>query len=237
MPNYSEGLNLLWKIASIEAQNLKHQEIDPVDLMLGLLKIVDIEPEKIIRNPKSEALEIINKEVTEIKEIFQESMLVPSKTRRRLRRECFFQVHNIAYKDGIIHRSDLSKRIFTKAERYLFPEEKNIRPFHILKALLEEENPELDRVLLLVSFPIGSVRREIEKKVSNPNGLKHPSLPSFTNHPSASESLVGHCRRAIGYIELSMFAEAEEELRNVSASEKDHPAVKRLLEDIRHKRV
>jgi ATP-dependent Clp protease ATP-binding subunit ClpC len=152
MLNYSEGTNLLWKIASIEAQNLKHQEIDPVDLMLGLLKIVDIEPEKIIRNPNSDALESINKEVAEIKEIFQESLLVPSKTRRRLRRECFCQIHNIDYKDGIIHRSELSKRIFTKAERYLFPREKNIRPFHILKALLEEENPDLDRALLLVSW-------------------------------------------------------------------------------------
>ena len=154
MSKYSDGTNLVWKIAAIEAQNLNHQEIDPLDLMLGLLKIVDVDLEKIIQSPKPIELLEIKDEVTEIEQIFVNSGLVPAKIRRRLRRESFNQAHNVVYKNGIIHRSKLSKRIFSNAEGHLSSEETIIRPFHLLIALLEKHDADLDRALLMVSFPV-----------------------------------------------------------------------------------
>ncbi|MCE9588851.1 MAG: hypothetical protein K8R57_11130 [Verrucomicrobia bacterium] len=236
MSKYSDGINLVWKIAAIEAQNLNHQEIDPLDLMLGLLKIVDVVLEKIIHSPKPIELLEIKDEVTEIEQIFINSGLVPAKIRRRLRRESFNQAHNVVYKNGIIHRSKLSKSIFSNAEGHLSSEEPTIRPFHLLIALLEKHDADLDRALLMVSFPVSSVLRQIAKKLPSSEGLKHPSIPTLSNYTTGSESLMRHCRAAIGYIELSMFVEAEGELKKIDPTEQEHPAVKRLREDIRHKR-
>jgi hypothetical protein len=233
---YSKGTDLVWKIAAIEAQNLKHQQIDPVDLMLGLLKIVDVEPEGLMRFTKSEEILKIKSEITEIQQIFLSCGIIPSKTRRRLRRESLNHAQNVVYKDGVIHRSELSKRIFSDAVSHLLSNEKNIRPIHLLSALLEKQDPDLDRSLLIVSFPVSSVLHQIVRKETPADGLKHPSLPAVSNQLSGSESLMRHCRAAIGYLELSMFDEAEEELNKIELTEQGHPAVKRLRNDIRDKR-
>jgi ATP-dependent Clp protease ATP-binding subunit ClpA len=236
MSTHSAGLLLIWKIAAIEAQNLRHQEINPVDLMLGLLKIVDLEPGKLTRNLKPDCLHELHDEVTQIKQIFINSGLFPAKTRRRLRRESFHNVHNVDYKDGVIHRSFISKKIFKNAEKHLLPNENAIKPLHLLVALLNKQDADLERALLLVSFPVSSVKQEIAKKIPPSEELKHPSLPPPSNHTTGSEYLMRHCRAAIGYIELSMFIEAEEELNKIDQTEQVHPVVMRLREDIRQER-
>jgi len=232
MPNYSSGTNIVWRIAAVEAQNLRHQEIDPVDLMLGILKLVDVEIGKIAGRKKDDSIGDINSEVNEIKSIFLESGLVAVKTRRRLRRESVHQLQNTDYKSGVIHRSPRLKDVFRRAETFLSSTEKIIKPIHLLAALLDKKESEFKRLLMLVNFPVSSLEANLGKKLtSNSEGGIQPTLPSDTTH-SGTEELIRHCRAAIGYLELNMKDEALSELNQIPDTEKNHVMVKKLLQEI-----
>ena len=235
MLKYSDATSLVWKIAAIEAQNLKHQEIEPVDLMLALLKAVDIEIEKLADTKSVEAMADLNSGVGELKCIFVESGVMPVKTRRRLRREA---VHHqkTDYKGGVIHRSTRSKDVFKRAENFLSTNEKMIRPIHLLAALLDKAESDLDRVLLLVNFPASLLKALLcNKLASNSDRLIYPTLPSIPMQPTGSEDLLRHCRAAIGYLELSMKDEAKSELQKIPLSEQGHPMVRHLLSEVEEK--
>jgi len=233
MANYSSATNIVWRIAAVEAQKLKHQEIEPVDLMLGLMKLVDLELQKLSDQNTAETRAALTTQVGELKCIFQESGLEPAKTRRRLRRESVHHIQNIEYKSGVIHRSTQSKDVFIRAGNLLLADEKEIKPIHLLAALLDKKESDLERLLLLINLPVSMMQDFLSKRISaNSAELDYPHSPSIPNHPTGSEEMMRHCRAAIGYLELSMLSEAEAELLKIPASDRDHPMVKRLLLDI-----
>jgi hypothetical protein len=228
----SDGTKLVWNIASIEAQNLKHKEILPSDIILGLLKVVDIEEASlltILGGTEENGGEIV-KEIAELRTAFTAARIERSTTRKKIRRETFHRLDDIEYKDHIIHRSTLTKKLFEDAKC-----NNKVTAISLLNSLINGEVAELERTLLLVGFPLLLLKRELSKRFT-PKNESNNNLKSIEDWELVSEDLLKHCRTAIGYIELEMFSEAEVEINKVGKENMSHPLVKKIKEDITNKR-
>ncbi len=230
---YSAATNLVWKISALEAQNLKHREIEPIDLLLGLLKIVDIDLEKIsIKKDGNKILEI-KEEIKELRDIFELTGLVATKARRRIRKETAHQYHNSNYKDGVIHRSSFTKTAFKQAEKLLSDKELLVKPIHLLKSLLDNYNSEIVRILLLVNVPLMSLEAQLERNLeSKISCSKDKTISPIKGQPRGSAQFLKYIRSAIGFLELNMFMDALVELDKIPNSEKQHEIAVRLRQDI-----
>ena len=229
MSNYSYSTELVWKIASIEAQNLQHQEIDSTDLMIGILKIVDVELDKISCSKRQDHLDT-ETEIAILKKLFRDSCVDAVKARRRLRRESGRHYKAPEYKNNVIHRSSRVKDIFRNAEKHLNKDEKVVRPVHLLASLLENQEPELERLLLLINFPSRSVQKVLQLQSTSKSVEDYSASTSFVD--SELGDWVCYCRTAIGYLELSMISDAKKELQKIPIEHQDHPLVKKLLEQV-----
>ena len=226
---YSAATNLVWKVSALEAQNLKHQEIEAIDLLLGLLKIVDINIEE---NSSCDNHEIKD-EIKELRDVFEISGLVTTKIRRRIRKETVHQHHKPNYKDGVIHRSSIVKVVFKRAEALLSDKEMMIRPIHLLKSLLDPDHREICRMLLLVNVPLTSLENQLNSKLGYLiNCSKGKTIAQTNDHPTGSPQFLRYIRSAIGYLELNMIKEALDELDKVPDNEKQHEIAVRLRQDI-----
>jgi len=231
----SNATILVWKIAALEARHLNHKEIDPIDLMLGILKIVDVDLAKIVDVKDGDDFVTISGEVKELTELFLEASIDAKSTRRRLRRESIHQGQLVQHPDGVIHRSNRTKDVFRRAIEMLSGGDSRVLPIHILAALLDKHEPELERLLILVNSPVHALVRILSTKIRIfQEAINHEFQDSFKNDPTGSDQLIRFCRSAIGYLELGMLDEALKELEKISPAEQDHHMVKHLKNEIRH---
>ncbi len=105
---------IVWRLAAIEALNKKSQEIDPDHFFLALLKFSEFEAAdlKKVVDDKAERV-IILQDLHATSAILQVAGISSKNMRRALRRR--LPVGEGEYDDGVIHRSEGSKRLFARA--------------------------------------------------------------------------------------------------------------------------
>lgn len=135
---YSISLVLVWQVADAEARNLKASTIEPIHLLLGLCKVVDLDlPELVSKNSpdRDTTLEELLREVRKLRTVFRNAKLDAKILRRRLR--------GIAMKDrlslgesGRLRRSSAAREIFSEAEQFSQIGNATVYPVHLLYASL-----------------------------------------------------------------------------------------------------
>lgn len=148
-PRYSVSLDLVWRVAEIEARRLNASTIEPVHLLLGLCKVVDLDlPELVSKDlpDRDEVLEELLREVRKVRTVFRASGLDAKIFRRKLRRVP--PERRFAIDDGKrLRRSSLTKQIFANAEHFTLLGGSVVYPVHLLYATLLAKDDGRDTTL------------------------------------------------------------------------------------------
>jgi ATP-dependent Clp protease ATP-binding subunit ClpA len=146
---HSNSLILIWQVAEFEARQLKASTIEPVHLLLGLCKTVDLDlPDLISRNApnRAEVLEECLREVRRLRNVFQDAKLNAAIVRRRLRRLSGERRFSLPESERL-HRSDAAKKVFANAEHFAQLNRGIVYPVHLLYAVLGVEDEQRDQAM------------------------------------------------------------------------------------------
>lgn len=144
MTRHADSLILVWKLAELEARHLRNREIVPAHFFLGLLKIVDLDVVRLAENWQAEGRDSVGQlsaDVELLRSIFTESLIETTPLRRRLRSRLS---KGTAEERGALRRSGSARTLFAKAEAM---GSEIVRPDHLLAAILDNNIPEVNRVL------------------------------------------------------------------------------------------
>ena len=146
---YSISLILVWQVADAEARHLKASNIEPMHLLLGLCKVVDLDlPELVSKvSPDRDAvLEELLREVRRLRTVFRAADLDAKAFRRKLRR--FSPERRFALDDSErLRRSSAAKQIFAEAEHFAQLGSSAVYPVHLLYAGLLADDEHRDATL------------------------------------------------------------------------------------------
>jgi hypothetical protein len=148
-PRHSSSLILVWRIAEVEAKRLNAQEIEPVHLLIGLCKVVDLDlPALVSKNtPDRDAiLEELLREVRKLRRVFATAQVDARAFRRTLRGTPLdrrFQLPESAN----LHRSSLTREAFADAEHVAQLTGGVVYPVHLLYAACLHEDEARDRAV------------------------------------------------------------------------------------------
>lgn len=139
---HSNTLLIAWRLAELEAANLRSAELEPIHFFLGLLKIGELEIESILEENTTLTNSQIRQEVASVHQMtscFAHIGLETTKTRRRLRRSL-----PVGFETGgaerHIRRSQMSREVFTKAEKMVRNDNGDIvEPLHLLASIMNVE--------------------------------------------------------------------------------------------------
>jgi ATP-dependent Clp protease ATP-binding subunit ClpA len=137
----------VWRIAELEALHLGGRQIEPPHLFLGLLKVVDINIEKVLAGTAVLHINEVNREVQSLRDCFGEFVLDTTQLRRRLRRSLGTGRSPTASKIKNIRRSSLSREVFSDAEGLADKSEGIVHPLHLLAALLRHQDSTIECIL------------------------------------------------------------------------------------------
>lgn len=139
---HSNALLIVWRLAELEAANLRCDELAPVHFFLGLLKIADLEIEQILSENSTQTNSQINREVASVQEIaacFSKVGLETTQTRRQLRRSLPSGAE-VVDMGKHVRRSGSAKSCFGRAEKLAIAHECDaVEPIHLLASILEAE--------------------------------------------------------------------------------------------------
>jgi ATP-dependent Clp protease ATP-binding subunit ClpC len=156
---HSESLLLVWRIAEIEAKNVSSNSIEPIHFLLGLLKVVDVDLEKILSSSDKSEIQIktIQAEVQEIKSCFEIAAINTTRSRRRIRRDLAVQAEEIENpKRETLRRSKDSRHLFAVAEKSDC-KGNVVTPKVLLEALTNTSDEEMSRICYRAGCPIESI--------------------------------------------------------------------------------
>jgi hypothetical protein len=146
---HSASLILVWRVAEFEARQLNASTIEPIHLLLGLCKVVDLDlPELVSKDAldRDEILEELLREVRRLRTIFRVAGVNAKALRRRLRRaspEARFSLSESEW----LRRSTAAKEIFADAEHFAQASNQAVYPAHLLYAALLAEDKDRDATL------------------------------------------------------------------------------------------
>lgn len=145
----SEIIKLIWIIAANEAGKMKHQNIEPVHLLISICRISEFKSRKIpIKKLSPKIIEGLKYEIENLDEIFETLNINHRILLRSLQKA--LDLGDATYSDGIVHRSEKCKKVFINASA-LANEQNEFNCLHLLSAILE--NPE--EIILGVFEDIG----------------------------------------------------------------------------------
>ena len=147
MVRHIDSLVLVWRIAEVEALHLGSKQIEPPHLFLGLLKIVDLNIEKVLAGSTFLHVDSVNREVESLRDCFGEFVLDATRLRRRLRRYLGKEKLPTAPNAKHIRRSLRSREVFLAAETLANKSEGIVHPLHLLAALLQNQDPTIECIL------------------------------------------------------------------------------------------
>lgn len=146
---HSSSLCLIWQLAELEARRLTSPVIEPLHLLLGLSKSVDLDLPSIVSKELSNrdaVLEECLREVRRLRSLFSAAGLNGAIFRRSLR--CIPTKQDaLVSGPGALHRSRAAREVFAEAEHYAGLREGVVYPVHLLLAVLCAEDPQRDLVL------------------------------------------------------------------------------------------
>jgi len=146
---HSTSLLLVWRVAELEARNLKAPFLEPSHLLLGLCKIVDLDLPALVtkETPDRDAvLEELLRETRRLREVFREAAIDAQHFRRRFR-QVLTTGSSVMEARGRLHRTDDAKDAFAEAERTACLGDGTVFPVHLLHALLAAKDPAREKVL------------------------------------------------------------------------------------------
>lgn len=146
---HSNSLILVWRVAEVEAHQLKAPAIEPTHLLLGLCKVVDLDlPDLVSKDApdRDEVLEELLREVRRLRTVFRTAGLDAKTFRRRLRRPFPERRFTLAESERL-HRSSAAKRAFADAEHFAQLGGSPVYPVHLLYATMLAEDEHRDTTL------------------------------------------------------------------------------------------
>lgn len=144
----SPGTQLVWSLSGSEAVNLGMPKIEPDHLYCALLKFVELNDETIARllTNSSEAPAVCE-ERDDLAPKFKDLPNSTTEIRHAVRKEAEHGTHKL--EGNLIHRSDISRKIFEKAIEMANKEDSPTYPTHLLQVLMESPTPAMKKVLQL----------------------------------------------------------------------------------------
>jgi ATP-dependent Clp protease ATP-binding subunit ClpC len=149
MADYSDALIILWHVAGIEAANAAYSEILPAHFLMAIATVCDMPVDKLFERGDAQfagSRAVIEAEFFEIGIAVKCAGIDPVRFRRRLRGA--IGKGGQRPPDGVLHRSQESRRFFSRAERLAVESgARTVRPIHLTWALAETGNPVWSPVL------------------------------------------------------------------------------------------
>lgn len=137
---HSNALLIAWRLAELEAANLRAEELEPVHFLMALLKLCELDIGSILSENTSLTDSMIQRETESVHQLascFNQVGLETTRTRRRLRR-------SIPPGDGTVEmgqhvrRSDVTKEVFTEAEELALSHCCDaVEPLHLMASIVE----------------------------------------------------------------------------------------------------
>ncbi len=173
---HSDSLILIWRLAELEARQLRASAIEPTHLLLALCKSVDLDLPCLVSKDspdRDDVLEELLREVRRLRTIFRAAGLDARTFRRALRRMSGGN-RSSRSESPRLRRSKAARQVFSDAERFAAVTGSLVFPAHLLYAvaLLDDqlcdgqmEQLGVDRQRLRelakrdVMFPFGSEKR------------------------------------------------------------------------------
>src|SRR5262245_14747911 len=126
---------LVWRLAELEAINLKSEQIDPPHFFLGLLKVTDIDLRALLTKKghlaEDNAIAEIERDVQLVRECFDECGVNTTQARWTLRRILPLGTLAINPQTGRLRRSVESREAFSRAEHVAEVSGGDVRALHI----------------------------------------------------------------------------------------------------------
>jgi ATP-dependent Clp protease ATP-binding subunit ClpA len=136
-------------VAEFEARQLNASTIEPIHLLLGLCKVVDLDlPEFVSKDSpdRDEILEELLREVRRVRTIFRVAGVDAKALRRRLRHALPEGRFSLAESERL-HRSSAVKEVFADTEHFAQLANCAVYPAHLLYATLLAEDEDRDMTL------------------------------------------------------------------------------------------
>lgn len=146
---HSASLILVWRVAEFEARHLKASMIEPIHLLLGLCKVVDLDlPELVSKDTpdRDEVLEELLREVRKLRTVFRVAGVDARALRRSLRRtspEGRFSLSESKW----LHRTATAKDVFADAEHFAQASNQPVYPAHLLYGILLAQDEDRDATM------------------------------------------------------------------------------------------
>jgi ATP-dependent Clp protease ATP-binding subunit ClpA len=174
---HSDSLILIWRLAELEARQLKASIIEPTHLLLGLCKSVDLDLPTLVQKDspdRDEVLEELLREVRRLRTIFRTAGLDVRTFRRALRRKS--GGNRIAPSESqSLHRSKAAKQVFADAEHFAEMANSVVFPVQLLFAVVSIEDEVRDDLLDQLGVQPERLNKVAKREVAFPWAGEKPS--------------------------------------------------------------
>jgi hypothetical protein len=167
---HSESLILMWRLAELEARQLKASTIEPTHLLLGLCKSVDLDLPALLPKDspdRDEILEELLREVRRLRTIFRAVGLDARAFRRALRRKS--AGNRLAQSESQrLRRSKAAKEVFADAEHFAEMANSVVFPVQLLYAVVSIEDEVRDDLLDQQCVEPSRLRKVAKREIMPP---------------------------------------------------------------------
>jgi ATP-dependent Clp protease ATP-binding subunit ClpC len=150
MTRHSETLLIAWRLAELEAANLRCVELDPAHFFLALLKLVELDVATLLTENTTLANQCIEQEVAFVRglaAVFEGVGLDTTQTRRRLRRT-LPRGSDPETAGAHLRRSTFSRAVFSTAEMEASKRTCDlVEPLHLLAGIIAASCPAVQSAL------------------------------------------------------------------------------------------
>lgn len=165
---HADPLLLVWRLAELEAINVKSERTEPLHFVLGLLKIADIDVRSLeAKGGLSEqgTIDEIERDIRLVRECFDEFRVDVTKVRRSLRRRMAKATRENNPQKGRLRRSSGSREAFSRAEHAAETSGSDVRALHLLFALVQTPDGNIEAILEESGCPAAGFRTYVEKQL------------------------------------------------------------------------
>jgi ATP-dependent Clp protease ATP-binding subunit ClpA len=170
---HTSSLFLIWQVAEFEARQLKASNIEPIHLLLGLSKTVDLDLIALVPKDvanRNEVVEECLREVRRLRNVFRSANLNAAIFRRRIRRASGEQRFSFEQSE-CLHRSPSARKLFADAEHLAQLAGGVVYPVHLLYTVLTTKDPCRDEVLKELGIDKKRLREAVRQELLFEHGI------------------------------------------------------------------
>ena len=143
-PIHSNALLIAWRLAELEAANLRSAELEPIHFFLGLLKLSELDLEPILAENTSLSNAQILREIESVQQMascFSLLGMETTQTRRRLRRSLPSGSGEVETGQHF-RRGMASRDVFSRADELALTHgSDSVQPLHLLSSIVDSDCP------------------------------------------------------------------------------------------------